>query len=172
MVLIKKRKFFVQNVSVDTWIVVFSKLSKNCHKNFKQDLLETLIWEKTTNFRKQFFLKTYAPLDNWIAVLNILQKHFYHFSGINICTHPKRTWVFWYEFFALKFFFWRPWNFFLKFGRKLFARRSKKRSVIKLFFQNKSFSSKKSPSTKCEVLQLCWSFTQNLQSKSLKIRKR
>ena len=46
----KKRTFFVQNVSVNTYIAIFSKLWKNCHKAFKQDLLQTRIWEKINKF--------------------------------------------------------------------------------------------------------------------------
>ena len=122
MVLIKKRTFCVQNVSVDTWIAIFSKLSKNCHKTFKQDLLQTRIWEKISKFPKAVFVKNYAPLDNWIAVLNILQKRFYHFSGINICINPKWTWFFWNEFCAVKIFFWRPWNVFINPARKSFSK--------------------------------------------------
>ena len=126
MVLIKKRTFFVQNVSVDTWIAILSKLSKNCHKTFKQELLQTRIWEKITKFPKAIFLKIYVPLDNWIVVLNILQKRFCQFSGINISINPKRKWFFWNEFYAVKIFFWRPWSFFHKSGRKFSTRSPKK----------------------------------------------
>ena len=91
---VKKRTIFLQNVSVDTWIVMISKLSKSCRKTFKQHMLQIRIWEKINIFKKAVFSRNHAPLVNWKAVLNILPKHFYQISGRNFCINREKTWFF------------------------------------------------------------------------------
>ena len=93
IVLIKGRTFFVQNVSVDTWISILSKLSESYHKTFIQDLLQIRTWEKNQRIsRSNVFSRIMHLRTNWIAVLNILPERFYQFSGINFCINLKKTW--------------------------------------------------------------------------------
>ena len=127
MVLIKKRTFFVQNVSVDTWIAILSKLSKNCHKTFKQELLQTRIWEKITKFPKAVFsqeLCTSGQLNCGFEHLTITFLPIFRNKHLH---KPKKNMI------SLKWIF-LQWkfssgdlgSFFKKSGRKLFARSSKK----------------------------------------------
>ena len=93
IVLIEKRTFYVQNVSVDTWISILSKLSESYHKTFIQDLLQIRTWEKNQRIsRSNVFSRIMHLRTNWIAVLNILPERFYQFSGINFCINLKKTW--------------------------------------------------------------------------------
>ena len=94
LVSVKKRTLFLQIVSVDTWIVIISELSKSCRKTFKQEMLQIRNWEKINIFKKAAFSRNYAPLDNWNAVLNILPKRFYQISGRNFCINREKTWFF------------------------------------------------------------------------------
>ena len=104
MVLIKKRTFFVQNVSVDNWTAILSKLSKVATKPSYKICSRSEFEKNLTIFQKQCFFKNHAPPDNWIAVLKILPKRFYHFSGINFCIDPKKNVI------SLKWIFLK-WNF-------------------------------------------------------------
>ena len=94
LVSVKKRTLFLQNVSADTWIAIFSELAKNCRKTFKQDLFEIRIWEKINIFKKAVFSRNHAPLDNLNAVLTILPKRFYQIYGRNFCINREKTWFF------------------------------------------------------------------------------
>ena len=127
IVLIKGRTFFVQNVSVDTWIAILSKLSESCHKTFIQELLQIRIWEKINNFSKAMFFQEWCTSGQMNCGFEHLTKTFFHFSGINFCINPKKYDFFKMNFLAVKIFHWRPWKFFFKIsGRKIFARSSKK----------------------------------------------
>ena len=95
--------------------------------------------EKSTNFQKQFFCKNHAPLDKWIAVLNILPKRFYQFSGIKFCINPKEHDFFKMIFFAVKIFLWRRRKFLSESGRKFFVRSPKKVLWLNLFSKQMFF---------------------------------
>ena len=91
---VNKRTLFLQNVSVDTSIAIFSKLAKSCRKIFKQGLLQIRTWEKINIFKKAVFSRNHAALDNWNAVLNIVPKRFCQRSGRNFCINREKTWFY------------------------------------------------------------------------------
>ena len=74
-----KKRLFLQNVSVDTWIAIFSKLAKSCRKTFKQHMLQIRIWEKINNFKKQFFpgimLLWTIEMQFWTSCQNVSTKY-------------------------------------------------------------------------------------------------
>ena len=145
MVLIKKRTLFVQNVCVDTWIAIFSKLSKNCHQTFKQDLLQTRIWEKINKFPKAV-----CSQELWTSgLLNCsfedLTKMFLPIFRNKHLHKPETNmiflkWLLCREDFPLEFLeiFWKIWP-------KTFRSQFEKRSVSKLFFSKQIFFLEKVP---------------------------
>ena len=85
LVSVKKRTLFLQNVSVDTWIAIFSKLAKSCRKTFKQHMLQIRIWEKINNFKKQFFpgimLLWTIEMQFWTSCQNVPTKYLVEISA-------------------------------------------------------------------------------------------
>ena len=171
LVSFKKRTLFLQNISVDTWIAIFSKLAKRCRKTFKQDLLQIRIREIINISEKAVFFSNQAPPDNWNAVLNILPKCFYKTSGRNFCINREKT-----PIFEKKCFFFRKKSSSDNVGKCLrspagtFYSQSDKTSVIKLLFKKNVFPQKFDLAYNVKFWQLCWSFLSNLKSKLLKIR--
>ena len=169
LVLVKQRTLFLQKVSVDTCLAIFSKLAKRCRKTFKQDMLQIRIWEKTKIFKKAVFSRNHAPLDNWNAVLNILQKRFYQISGRNFCINREKTWFFEKKCLFSKKLRLKTSENVCKFRPKLFTRIPKKNSVDKLLFKKNVFPQMVDLAYNVKFWQLCWNFLSNLKSKSLKI---
>ena len=127
IVLIKKRIFSVQNVSVDTWIAILSKLSESCHKTFIQDLLQIRIWEKANKLPKAMFFQESCTSGQLNCGFEHLTKTFLPIFRNKLLQKPKKNMI------SLKWVF-LQWkissgdlgSFFKKTGRKFFARTSKK----------------------------------------------
>ena len=120
LVSVKKRTLFLQSVSVDTWIALFSKLAKSCRKTFEQDLLQVQFGEKNNIFKKERAVssRNHAPLDNWNAVLNILPNVSTKYPEKNSALTGKRhDFLKRNVFFSVKKFLWKRPKMFKKSGR-------------------------------------------------------
>ena len=170
LVLVKKRTLFLQKVSVDTCLAIFSKLAKRCRKTFKQDMLQIPIWEKTNIFKKAVFSRNHAPLDNWNAVLNILPKRFYQIFGRNSCINREKTWFFEKKCLFFKKLPLKTSEIVWKIRPKLFTRSPKKILYLNFCSNKIVFPQKFQLADNVKFWQLCWSFLINLRSNSLKIR--
>ena len=129
MVLIKKRTFFVQNVSVDTWIAFCLSCQKVATKPSYKICSRSEFEKKSTISQKQCFFKNHTPPTS--GQLNCgfehLTKPFLSIFRNKLLHRPEKTWFFQNGFSCIENFTLETLEVFSKkSGRKIFARVSKK----------------------------------------------